>query len=325
MEQINILLCTDKYYVMPCGITIFSICLHNQHNKLHFHLLVEGVSEEQKKEISELIQSHQQEVTFYDVDNTILKDLPVNNRFRISIYYRLMMGKILPSAIKKILYMDSDVIVRGDLHEIWQTELSKNSVIGAVLDQSCDDIRHYNRTELPPMSGYYNSGVLLVNLDVWRKRQIGEQCIHYINQNPNKVLYPDQDALNVVTYKQWDAMSFRYNVQAYMYYCAKDILARNEYVSQMIKESENPLIIHYTEARKPWMEGCKHPFTNEYLKYKHLSPWKDYPLIVKRNVGKIDAAVAAIKKICRIKPTEEYSCYREQQSSTLQPYHNPTL
>lgn len=321
--QIHIILCTDEHYIIPCGITIFSICHHNKRHRLYFHILAEGVSNEKKEELETMIKDLGQTIYFYKIKENLLENVPVNGRFRKSIYYRLLMANILPSDIDKILYLDSDIIVRGDLEELWTYDIS-NYVLGAVLDQSCDDIRNFNRIGLPPLSDYYNSGVLLINLDFWRKQHIGEQCIHYINENATDILYPDQDALNVITYNLWIKLPFQYNIQAFMFYRPSEILARTEYVKQMIKASENPLIIHFTEARKPWMADCTHPFTSEYLKYKRLSPWCNTPLTKQKNIGKIDQILTFIKKVCVkahiAKVTPQYSKYRIFPYSSLPEY-----
>ena len=322
--QIHIILCTDEYYIIPCGITIFSICHHNRLHNLYFHILTEGISNEKKAKLETMIKNLGQTIYFYNIKENFLNNMPVNNRFRKSIYYRLLMANILPSDINKILYLDSDIIVRGDIEELWNYDIS-NYTLGAVLDQSCDDIRNSNRTGLPPLSDYYNSGVLLINLDLWRKQHIGEKCIRYINENVQNVLYPDQDALNVITYNSWLKLPFHYNTQAYMFYRPSEILARTEYVKQMVKASENPLIVHFTEACKPWMINCKHPFTSEYLKYKELSPWYNTPLIKKKNLGKVDQILTFIKYLCIkakiAKSSPQYSHYRTFSSSSLPEYN----
>lgn len=324
--QMHIILCTDEHYVIPCGITIFSICQHNKHHQITFHILTEGVSLDNKNELKLMIKNAKQQIRFYDVDNSLIGNVPVDNRFRISIYYRLLMAKILPKEIDKILYLDSDIIVRGDIGELWNTDIS-NVELAAVPDQSCDDIRNYNRIGLKPLSGYYNSGVLLINLRYWRDHNTGERCIEYVNKNSKSVQYPDQDALNVITHEAWNVLPFRYNTQAFMYYRRDEILARTEYVNEMLEASMNPLVMHFTEACKPWMTGSRHPFTEEYLKYKNSSPWAEVPLTVKINIGKIDRILASIKNLC-IKigiasPTPGYSYYRDFSESALAPYSRP--
>lgn len=324
--RMHIILCTDEHYVMPCGITMFSICLHNKHHQIIFHVLTEGVSRDKKDELKFMIKNGGQEIRFYDVDSSLIGNVPVDNRFRISIYYRLLMAKVLPKDIDKILYLDSDIVVRGDIEELWNTDVS-NVELAAVLDQSCDDIRNYNRIGLKSLSGYYNSGVLLINLKSWREHNIGERCIEFVNENSRRVQYPDQDALNVITHKAWKVLPFRYNTQAFMYYRRNEILARTEYINEMIEASINPLVMHFTEARKPWMTGCAHPFKEEYLKYKNQSPWSEVPLTVKISTGKIDRILAFIKNMC-IKvgiasSTPVYSYYRDFSQIALNSYRRP--
>ena len=109
-----------------------------------------------------------------------------------------------------------------------------------------------------------------------------------------------------------------------MYHKTTEILARTNYIDEMIIASQNPLILHFTEARKPWMIGCKHPFTTEYLKYKNMSPWRDTPLIVKKDKGKVDSILIKLKQLCIkigiAKPTPIYSLYRSFNHDTLPDY-----
>ena len=73
-----------------------------------------------------------------------------------------------------------------------------------------------------------------------------------------------------------------------------------EYQSQIKRPQwkKDPLILHFTEALKPWMIGCRHPFTTEYIKYKNMSPWRNTPLVIKKNIGKVDSILTIIKKLC---------------------------
>ena len=325
MMKIDILLCTDKHYVMPCGITIFSICYHNKQHEVYFHVFSEGVTYDRKKRIREMVEAQRQNVIFYDVDSSLLDCVPVVNRFRLSIYYRLLMTRLLPSSLHRVLYLDSDIIVRGDLAEIWSEDID-GFALGAVLDQNCDDIRNYSRNDLEPLSGYFNSGVLLVNLDYWRSHNIGDKCIEYVYKHSTEIEYPDQDALNVVTFRKWKAMPFAFNTQSFMYYKENEIIARLGYVRQMVSASMNPLVMHFTDARKPWMEGCLHPFVNEYLKYKNLSPWQQTPLEKRKNEGRLIKICRRIKhvgvKLGLVSNTQEYSHYRNFQGKKLPEYAN---
>lgn len=108
-----------------------------------------------------------------------------------------------------------------------------------------------------------------------------------------------------------------------MYHKANEILARTNYINEMMTASQNPLILHFTEALKPWMIGCRHPFTTEYIKYKNMSPWRNTPLVIKK-YRKSRQHTYNHKKLCikiRIaKPALIYSPYRSFNHDTLPEY-----
>ena len=319
---IDILLCIDNKYVMPCGVTILSICENNKSYDIHFHIIENGVSEDNKKLLRRQVASYDKYISFYSVDISLLKGLPILNRFHISIYFRLLMADFLPCYIDRVLYLDSDLVVRGDIGKLWRINMD-NIAMAAVLDQFCDDIRNYNRTKIMPLEGYINSGVLFINLNYWRKYNIGIKCIDWIESNKNEIEYPDQDALNAVLHDKIMQLPFEYNVQAFMYYKPREILARTEYVKQMIAASMKPCILHYTLSHKPWCEGCEHPFANEFIAYKEKSLWANEPLIKKKHslMERICNIVVCILETCKLKNhMRTYTPYRCLKNQILQPY-----
>ena len=311
--MIHILLCTDNNYTMPCGVTMLSISLNNISKDICFHIFIENVDEIDRKKLLDSLQSELHSIQFYEVDSNILNNLPISTRFRKSIYYRLLLDNILDKSIERILYLDSDIIVRDSIEALWNENIDEY-VLGAVLDQSCDDIRNFNRTKLPYLSDYFNSGVLLININKWRAFNIGKRCIKYISQNPESCLYPDQDALNVITSNSHKILPLCFNVQAFMFYRECEILARESYVKDMVAASKFPIIIHYTNACKPWNTKCDHPMVAEFLKYKALTPWKNIPLKRTRGNRIIETAhwiQELLTKVGLSKPIEKYTLYRD--------------
>lgn len=90
--------------------------------------------------------------------------------------------------------MDGDIIVRNNLNELWNTDI-KDYAIGAVPDQSEGLIVFYNRLKYPPRLGYFNSGVLLINLKYWRDNNLTEQFNKFLQTYPERVVFHDQDIL----------------------------------------------------------------------------------------------------------------------------------
>ena len=89
----------------------------------------------------------------------------------------------------------------------------KSYAAGVIPDMSIDDIRIYNRLQYSPSLGYFNAGVLLVNLRYWRENNLSESFFEIINKYPERLRYHDQDVLNIVLKEIKLTLPLKYNVQ----------------------------------------------------------------------------------------------------------------
>ena len=196
----NILTCTDSRFVIPTGVMLYSVCKNNSSCNLNIFIIIDNsVTEKQKDELkSELCKFSNVKIEFLKVDvSDIQQYLIVKFEFfPVSIYYRLFLTDILPKEVDKILYLDGDIIVRHNLSELWETDIDKYAV-GAVVNQS-NSSKYWERLGYPKENGYFNSGVLLINTKYWREHNLKERFLKYIVENPQKLLYPDQDVLNFI-------------------------------------------------------------------------------------------------------------------------------
>lgn len=82
-----------------------------------------------------------------------------------AMYYRYLFADMLPKTVTRLIYLDADIICKGNILPLWQTDL-QGKVLGAVRDwgeaKSCDRIGLKN-------GRYFNSGVLLLDLTKWRQ------------------------------------------------------------------------------------------------------------------------------------------------------------
>lgn len=265
----DIVSCTDTNFVIPLGVMIHSLCVNDSGNELHFHIIIDDtVTLEQQHELRSVVRDYG-DVNFYLINVDNIKEyliVKVEN-FPIPIYYRLLMDKILPNTIKKVLYLDADIIVRKDLSELWNTSLENLAVAGvpnASYSEQC------YRLNYPEEKGYFNSGVLLFNLDYIRKHNITDLYITYIIENPEKLLCPDQDVINYVLQDCKIPIPVRYNVQEGFL----RIPPANNSIKDIHFEEEiiDPVIVHYTKD-KPWSKKCNHPLKNLYYHYKNSTIW----------------------------------------------------
>ena len=109
---------------------------------------------------------------------------------------------------------------------------------------------------------YFNAGVMLVNLDKWRRDGIQQKLFEYVEKNSDKILWGDQDVLNVVLQDGIKYIDKRWNAQVGEY----------EHCNDFNKIGEEAYILHYIGKVKPWQPGNKNPFKEMYFKYFNMTP-----------------------------------------------------
>ena len=291
--MMHILCCTDTNFVIPMGVMIHSLCVNNPCEKLHFHVIIdESVTEQQKAELQTVV-PEDAEISFYLINiENIRQYLVVKvENFPIPIYYRLLMAKILPESVHKILYLDADMIVRHDLSELWNTPLDNIAVAGV---QEASGPAQCHRLGYPEEKGYFNSGVLLFNLDFIRSHNITDQYIKYIIENPEKLQCPDQDVINYVLRDKKIPLPLRYNLQEA--YLRVPPLVKDNINGDFERDICNPVIVHYNKE-KPWNKKCKHPLKNLYYHYKKDTIWANSTYMEKFKYKKLNIPLIIQLKI----------------------------
>lgn len=270
-EIMNILCCTDHNFVIPMGVMIHSVCVNDNGNHIHFHVFVDGsVTEKQQQELRQVIRPAD-DMSFYQVDIESIRQYLVVKvaSFPVSIYYRLLLANILPSNLHKILYLDADIVVRHDLSDLWNTDLT-GKALAAVSDQYTPD-GACHRLGYPVEKGYFNSGVILFNLDYFREYRITDKLISFIKTHPEKLGCPDQDTLNAVLYNEKIDLRVIYNVQEGYYRIPPTI----DMTEELDKAIHDPSIVHFSTNNKPWNKHCQHPLRNLYYEYRKGTPWEN--------------------------------------------------
>ena len=133
---------------------------------------------------------------------------------------------------------------------------------------SIDDIRIYNRLQYSPSLGYFNAGVLLVNLRYWRENNLSESFFEIINKYPERLRYHDQDVLNIVLKEIKLTLPLKYNVQHGYFF--KDPLISRAYWDEKEKAINDPVILHYSGS-KPWFIEFEPPFKKDFAFYLNIS------------------------------------------------------
>lgn len=277
----NIVICASDNYTMPCGVLLCSICENNCGEYIHFFIFVDDdFQAENKKKLMDLISLYKDKsIEFITVsDYYINKFLPFESQlYTRHVFYRLLMAELLPEDVDKAIYLDCDIIVRQNISSLWNIDIAEYA-IGAVHDAQEGKIEQFIRLGYSYDKGYFNSGVLLVNLSYWRKNHSTSSLFSFIEHNPDKIVLPDQDTLNVVFQDVKFFIPITYNLQSDFLVKKKNMLFDyHKYSEELEKCRENPTILHLSGER-PWLKGCKHPYKSEYFKYRSKTIWHDEPL-----------------------------------------------
>lgn len=274
----DIVACPDKQYVMPTGVMMLSVCVNNSEVEIVFHIIVgNGVTERDKKDLESIVRPFEgKRVLFYMLDQRI-QQMPFpkgKENITKAAFYRLFIAELLPREIEKVLYLDGDVIVRHSLLPLWNTNINRFA-IAATPDMWSGKNDYYTRLNYSRDFGYFNSGVLLINLKYWRQEALLETYISYMLANPEKIWLYDQDVLNVILKEKKLDLPVTYNFQN-GFLITKPLYDVNKLEKEIETAKNDPVIVHFT-ADKPWYAYTRypeHPFASTFFKYQNQTKWK---------------------------------------------------
>lgn len=284
---INIALGFDKKFCEHAAVTIKSI-IENSNIDIVFYLMIDkSVSFTQQFLLKKLIQHTKHKIKFVQMNNAF-NDL-FTGTWSKAMYYPILLSSICKE--NRILFLDSDVVVTGDLTEFYKTPLDNyfcaavqdygmrgwikqkhlisisNSKEQISIDKYFSDIRQWGKEDL---SKYFNSGMILMNLDEMRKFNAENEMKNILKYD--HLACPDQDCFNICFHNKVKILPPEFNfmvVQPDVYKNLEqaDKILYDEYLNQ----NKTPLIIHY--LAKPWLQ--ENVFKEElYFKYRNLTPWK---------------------------------------------------
>jgi lipopolysaccharide biosynthesis glycosyltransferase len=276
----NLLISSDNEYVPWYGIMLTSLFLNNQEEHFDIFLLTAGLTKENTDKLERLVAKYNQSLHIILVDTKILSRCPVRPHDHISIatWFRILAPDLLPETVDKALYLDGDIIINGPVRELYETDM-EGIAIAAALDESYNNTERYRQLGLDPSRPYLNAGVLLMNLCLWRKERLVDVCLDCIDKNRERLLFHDQDTLNLALGNKSKIIPIEYNFQfgfirSYIHDSYDQVMKQ-----EIMKVAAHPVIIHFSGPGKPWFRFNIHPFRSLFLYYKRKSFWANEPLI----------------------------------------------
>ncbi|WP_294590390.1 glycosyltransferase family 8 protein [uncultured Bacteroides sp.] len=270
----NIVCSIDNNYVEHCCVMLCSFLTNNKDEQNTIFLLGDNLTSKNQAIINDLVHSFNGKFVYCQVDADALKDCPIKetDHLTIATYYRLFMAKVLPKEIDKVLYLDCDIVIDGSLKELWNTNLD-NYALAGIEEMGWHSNDVFERLGFDKKYGYFNAGVILVNLKYWREQHLTEKFVDYLALNSARLKAHDQDVLNAVLHNKSLHVSCKWNVETG--FCLHEFLKIHNFDPQLLRIIRKPIIIHYTWKPKPWEKKSKHPFRIVYYKYYNKLPMKE--------------------------------------------------
>lgn len=245
----NVTCNTDNNYAQHCCAMLTSLFENNKDCKINLHILTKELSEYNTSFIIELCQRYDNEVKIYNVDETILEGVKFRKKNPLSkaAYYRILLPNILNDQIRKILYLDCDVIVLGSIKELYDIELT-NYALAACMDASPYTELHRRQLNFSLKDDAFCSGIMMINLDYWRQNNSLEKLLEYSKRERKVVYLHDQDALNYVFKNKWFVLPNKWNKNP------MSISLIDDYHKSFdaLEFTFEPRMIHYASSLKPW-------------------------------------------------------------------------
>lgn len=206
-NQIHIVTNMDNKYIYPSLISINSALMNSDKNKttIVYHILFSGeIRRRNIDKIKSLLYLYPRnlEFIFYNMGKSF--NNYKKNCFSEVTFYRLLTPIFMP--VEKVIYLDSDVLIFGDLKDMYNLQCFNYYVLG-FLDVLSDGVDYLGLKS----DKYINAGVLLLNLDLIRKKKKYFELL-YMTKNNNKLNNHDQTIINYIFYPNIGILPSKYGI-----------------------------------------------------------------------------------------------------------------
>ena len=272
----ELLVTVDKNYIPPLQVMLTSLHMNNPGEDVELYLLHSKLQEKELEPLEK--QCGRLGYKFFPVkiEDSWFSQAPVTKQYPREMYYRLLAPCFLPQKLHRILYLDPDILVINSLKPLWETDMKGRLFAAAAHTGKTNLANNINQVRLGTTHKYFNSGVLLINLDQGRKEILPEQIFRYAGEHAKELLLPDQDILNAVFGSrtlELDDYLWNYDARNYSTY-----LLRSGGVCDMDWVMGNTGILHFCGKTKPWQAGYMHRFGILYKHYMQINRRLDQSL-----------------------------------------------
>jgi lipopolysaccharide biosynthesis glycosyltransferase len=279
-NKISIIVASDNHYAILIVALLKSIDEnHKSGEHIDFHIIDDGIFLNFRKKLESIVDSSRVTIKWFKSKDIIPEGIVIpvdNSAFPLTAYMRVFSPYVVDADVEKLIYLDVDTIVQGDISKLWYTDLGDYTVaaaqdVGMTVDCKWGGIANYKELGLTADTKYFNSGVLVINPKKWHAENISKDVIEALSKYKEHVQLADQYGLNVVLANRWLQLDPKWNWFAF-------------------KENENPQLVHFLDIKPIFKSyNSKEVYKEEFYRYLSMTPWKNFKPISgsQRHIRKI--------------------------------------
>jgi lipopolysaccharide biosynthesis glycosyltransferase len=274
-SEVNVVFSADRNFLPHFATSLASLLASRRDPRpLNVYLLTDDdFTAEDQKRIESLGSIKPFAFHSIRVDASMYSGIKTTVGITVATYNRLFMDALLPSHVGRVLYLDSDLIVLGDIADIY--DLSMDGLLFRGVEDSTG-IYWKSRFAQPEDSRHINAGVMLCNVELMRSIGFDESIRKYLDVHRYRIVLGDQQIINEAFHDRIGPLPLRWNVHGSLFdpaWVQSKVGVDNSYsLAEATAAASDPAIIHYTYKRKPWM-SLEHPRAQQWHHYNKMTPY----------------------------------------------------
>ena len=264
-QTMDLLFTADDRYARHIPVVLYSLFENDPGIRYRVHLITDHLDPSTEKNLQLLCEKLGYGFSAYRLDEKMFADAPVNKHYSKAMYYRHLAFQILPAEIGKVLYLDPDILIINPLHPLWEIDMDDHLFLAASHTEEKQGLDELNRMRLGIKSSYFNTGVIVMDLDACRREVSEEQIFSYIHENGPFLLLPDQDVFNALYGSRTKSVPdeiWNYDARKFTQYLLR---SGGEYNEKWVLA--HTAVLHFCGKNKPWGESRPSRFEMLYLHY----------------------------------------------------------
>lgn len=277
-DSIQVVFACDANYVMPLAVAICSAATNcDRARYLVFNIFQDGIGADLRKKVELSLKRTgfpHARINWLDAPLERVANFKIVNSWLTPMaFLRMLLPDLLPLEVQKVLYLDCDIVVKENLGELWDMDLVDRLLLAArdtigFASNPDGGLANFRELGISSDAKYFNSGVLLLNLNKWREHGTTRKLLNYMADHHAIINYEDQEVLNAVLHDDWGELDFRWNWQI-EWRGVRIGTHKREWVPETTRKS----IVHFITAEKPWLPGCDYEERKYFFEYLDRTEW----------------------------------------------------